>query len=473
MSSADSDEQLVARVRGGELDAYDVLFERHNISARRVARAALGDATDVDDVVAEAFASVLGALQRGSGPTEGFVGYLVSTVRHEAYRANRRRRVRPIGDGTYEPSVDPFVGHEDADVLREAFDSLPRVSRDVLWRTEVEGRSHADIARTVGATTQAIGARASRARVALGGAYLAGHLDLAFDEPPDTEECADVRGQLVDLVRGSASSRRQRSLEAHLAQCVRCREGRERLERWNERLRTAPPLVPLAGMSTLGTAGGSVSWLAKLVPALAGAVAATTVAVVAVVAPLRGDAGERVVDAAPVTTAPPASTEVVSGVRAGTSTTERATTSTGASVTLPSAAAPTAAAPSVATEPIVAASTAPPTTQTQATVPPVTQSPVTQPPVTQPPLLPSLSVPSLTVPSLTVPSLTVPSLTVPSLTVPSLTVPSISLPLITTPAISTPVITTPVISTPVITTPVITTPPISTPIITIPPLLGP
>jgi RNA polymerase sigma factor (sigma-70 family) len=463
MSAADSDERLVARVRGGEVEAYDLLFERHSATARRVARAALDDGTDLDDVVADAFASVLGALQRGSGPTEAFVGYLVSTVRHKAYRANRARRDPLIGNESFEPAVDPFAGHEDADVLRAAFASLPRVSRDVLWRTEVEGRSHADVARTVGASTQAIGARASRAREALGGAYLAGHLDLAFDEPPDTTQCADVRAHLVDLVRGSAGSRRKRSLEEHLSDCAPCREGRERLERMNERLRTAPPFVPLAGMSTLGTAGGSVSVFARLLPAIAGAVAATTVAVVAVVAPPRGEAGGRIAEAPPATTAAPTSTMAVRRDLAATTTSERATTSAGASATVPSAAVAADTGPFVAAEPTVPVDMAPTATQ-----PAITAPPETQPPAPQPPLLPPLEVPSLAVPSLTVPPLEVPALTVPSITVPS-----ISLPLITTPPISTPVVTTPVITTPVITTPVITTPPISTPIITVPPLLGP
>ena len=462
MSSADSDEQLVARVRSGELAAYDLLYERHTATARRVARAGLGDASDVDDVVAESFAAVLGALQRGNGPTEGFVGYLVSTVRHEAFRANRRRRDRPVGDRTHEPAVDPFAGREDADILRAAFGSLPSGSRDVLWHTEVEGRSHADIAESVGSTTQAIGARASRARVALGGAYLAGHLDLAFDKPPSTPQCSEVRAQLVDLVRGSASGRRRRVLEDHLAECALCRDGRQRLERLNERLRTAPPLVPVA-------AGGTVSLLARLAPVLAGAVAATTLAVAAVVAPTLGEAADRIVNDEPTTTAP-ATTEVVRHDPAATTTTRRVTVATDPSlpdpVALPAVVAadePQLAPPAV-TQPTVPASTAPVVTQPAVTVPAVSVPPET---------VPLLAVPSLSVPSLTVPSLTVPSLTVPSLTVPSLTVPSISLPLITTPAISTPAITTPAISTPVITTPVITTPAISTPIITIPPLLGP
>ena len=203
MSSADSDEQLVARVRGGErrrLRPVVRAAQRRGPSRRQgCARRRRPTSTMSWPKRSPRCSERCSA---GTDPTEGFVGYLVSTVRHEAYRANRRRRDRPVGDRTHEPAVDPFAGREDADILRAAFGSLPSVARDVLWRTEVEGRSHADIARTVGSTTQAIGARASRARVALGGAYLAGHLDLAFDEPPSTPQCSEVRAQLVDLVRG-------------------------------------------------------------------------------------------------------------------------------------------------------------------------------------------------------------------------------------------------------------------------------
>ena len=284
------DDVLLTRVRGGGSEAYDLLFARHAARARRVARAVLDDTTEVDDVVSEAFAAVLGALQRGKGPTEGFEGYLVSTVRHEAYRANRRRTKQgSLDDRDDEPAADPFVGREDEELLRAAFGSLPPFARDVLWLTEVEGRSHADIARSVGSTRQAIATRAARARDALGSAYLAGHIDLAFDEPPRTPECMEVERQLVDLVRGNASRRRRRYLERHLDECSRCRVGHDRLAQFNERLRTAPFMAAAAGASKLATIGGSASMLARFVgsvsPVAGGVVAAATLTTTAVVAP--------------------------------------------------------------------------------------------------------------------------------------------------------------------------------------------
>ena len=58
------DAALIAAVRGGDTDAYGVLFERHVDAARRLARTLARDG-DADDLVSEAFAKVLPVLVRG------------------------------------------------------------------------------------------------------------------------------------------------------------------------------------------------------------------------------------------------------------------------------------------------------------------------------------------------------------------------------------------------------------------------
>ena len=55
---APGDAELISAVRGGDVDAYGALFERHVEAARRLARQ-LVSAGDADDLVSEAFVKVL------------------------------------------------------------------------------------------------------------------------------------------------------------------------------------------------------------------------------------------------------------------------------------------------------------------------------------------------------------------------------------------------------------------------------
>src|SRR6059058_2646777 len=74
------DAELIAAVRGGDVDAYGELFARHVDSARRLARQIAGP-SDADDLVSDAFTKVLLVLQRGGGPDLAFRAYLLTAVR--------------------------------------------------------------------------------------------------------------------------------------------------------------------------------------------------------------------------------------------------------------------------------------------------------------------------------------------------------------------------------------------------------
>src|SRR4051794_34181313 len=65
------DAELIAAVRGGDVDAYGELFARHVDAARRLAGQLTGHG-DADDLVSDAFAKVLTVLQRGGGPDLAF-----------------------------------------------------------------------------------------------------------------------------------------------------------------------------------------------------------------------------------------------------------------------------------------------------------------------------------------------------------------------------------------------------------------
>ena len=218
------DAVLLDRVRAGDRGAYGLLFERHHLTARTFARGIVSNASDADDVVAEVFAGTLAALEHGKGPVGSFLPYLMRSVRNESYRLNRRRRREPT-DGFDAVARglgyrDPYVGVDEATVVRVAFRSLPPHLREVLWRTEVDDASPTEIAEQRSATPHAMAMMALRARQALGTAYLREHLTAESVHRDVSPACREARPQLADFVRGNVGIRRRRRVAAHLETCA-------------------------------------------------------------------------------------------------------------------------------------------------------------------------------------------------------------------------------------------------------------
>lgn len=170
-----SEEDLLLHVRGGDPAVFGELYRRFEGDARRLARS-LVRPDDVDDVVAEAFAKMLRALDRGKGPVDGAVRYLMVTVRTTAMssygrRAKNARIVESVGATvpTAPTEETPFAVEDPA--LLEAFRSLSPRWRQVIWWTEVEGMGPGDVAARLDITAQAASALAYRARRALREAY--------------------------------------------------------------------------------------------------------------------------------------------------------------------------------------------------------------------------------------------------------------------------------------------------------------
>jgi RNA polymerase sigma factor (sigma-70 family) len=483
--AAGGDAVLLDAVRRGDRDAYVELYEHHVGAARALARSLLRNQTDADDVVSEVFASVLSTIKRGKGPRDGFRAYLMASVRNECYRAWRRRgrdslietdaeAVVASGQGTVE--TDPFARRDEVAVLQEAFESLSPRFREVLWHTEVEGRSHEEIAEATGSTAQAVAARAMRARRALGGAYLQRHIMNGAPAATMPPACADTRRQLADLVRDSISTRGRRRLDVHLFSCPSCREARDELEQFNQHLRTAPGL-PLAAGAGILRIGLKARVLGALTTSSASLVAAGGLVVVSTVVPLviahRASGDDRVAavaeravpattvtaapadpgvsnrggptpddDAPPTTAAPPPTTarprpDPNGGPNGGGGDPGGAAPTTSAPAGPGPASPPTATAPpSGSTPPVTTTPTPPITVLPSIGLPPVSTPGVELPGVTTPAVsLPPVSLPVVTVPSVTVPSLSVPSITVPSITVPPVTLPPVTVSRITLPSI--------------------------------------
>ncbi|WP_447007742.1 sigma-70 family RNA polymerase sigma factor [Saccharothrix isguenensis] len=289
-----ADAELIEAVRDGEVQAYGLLYERHVTAARNLARHLSQSGAEADDLVSEAFAKVLDVLRAGLGPDSAFRAYLLTAVRHSAYdRTRRDKRLRLVDDVeavsgvekvTTVPFQDPAVATLERSLATRAFESLPERWQTVLWHTEIEGQTAAQLAPMLGLTANGASALAYRAREGLKTAYLQAHL-----ERNPTNRCRATVAKLGSWTRGGLNRREAAQVEAHLDECVHCRALAAELADVNGTLRAViAPLVLGTGVTGYLAASAGAAKAGTAAGAAAGAVAGAVGAAANSVAPWLG-----------------------------------------------------------------------------------------------------------------------------------------------------------------------------------------
>ena len=255
------DARLLDLVRAGDADAYGVLFRRHEQAARRLARELVVSPAEIDDVVAETFARVLDVMRRGGGPTDAFRPYVLTATRRVCYdRIESQRKQIPAAAheprDPGDPFVDTAVASLDRSLIARAFMSLPERWSAVLWHTEIERASLAEVAPIFGLTRNSVAALRQRAKEGLRHAYL--QMYLAKVTRP---ECTPVAERLGAFVRDSLSKRETAMVSQHLDDCEDCRAAFTELTDVNSALRSvvAPIFLGDAAASYLATAAPSAT----------------------------------------------------------------------------------------------------------------------------------------------------------------------------------------------------------------------
>lgn len=172
-----SDEEVVARVRGGETALYEVLMRRYNQRVYRVARSILRNDAEAEDVMQDAYVRAYQHLDQFAGRA-GFATWLTRIAVHEALaRARRSNRWESLDDES-EPAQDEAAPRSSGDrdperamfdremktLLESAIERLPRDYRTVFVLREVEGMSTAETAESLGVSEDVIKTRLHRAR---------------------------------------------------------------------------------------------------------------------------------------------------------------------------------------------------------------------------------------------------------------------------------------------------------------------
>ncbi|GAA2349246.1 hypothetical protein GCM10010431_86390 [Streptomyces kunmingensis] len=263
-----SDADLIERMRSGDDSAYEELYRRHAAAVRRYARTCCRDGHTADDLTAEVFARMLGAVRGGHGPEHAVRAYLLTTVRrvaaHWTKSAKREHLVDDFAvfavqatrsnevsdDDTLDLGADVRAMHEaEQSMAMQAFRSLPERWQAVLWHTEVEDESPSDVATLFGLDANGTRVLAKRAREGLKEAYLQAHVSATLTE---SEECSRYADRLGAYARGSLRTRAERGLRKHMEECAKCRLAAGQIK---EVASGIPAVVPIAVIGWFGAAG--------------------------------------------------------------------------------------------------------------------------------------------------------------------------------------------------------------------------
>jgi RNA polymerase sigma-70 factor, ECF subfamily len=183
---ADRDHDLLEALRCHEPMAAERLTTRYGERAYRLARRITGNGQDAEEVVQDAFWTVVRKIDsfRGESAFGSWLYRIVTNASYQKLRSRQSRRdelslgdVLPLFDerGCHAAPVadwspradDPSTQVELRTALTAAIDELPAAYRTVMVLRDVEGRSNAEIADMLGLSHCVVKARAHRARLFL------------------------------------------------------------------------------------------------------------------------------------------------------------------------------------------------------------------------------------------------------------------------------------------------------------------
>jgi RNA polymerase sigma factor (sigma-70 family) len=243
------DERLVARVRAGDDDAFEAIYDRYYRSLLAFCRHMLGSRDAAEDALQHSFASAYTAMRGGDGVID-LRPWLYAIARNRCLSALRAQRDEvPADDVDLRPrALDGLAGEIQmrAD-LRDLVDDLQRLPDDqraAIVLFELGDQSHEQIADVLGVRREKVKALVFQAREALLRARRA-----------RAEPCAEVRERLATL---TGDVPRRSMLRGHIDRCPGCAAFEREVRRQRAAFAAIMPVAPTVGLkaSVLAIFGG-------------------------------------------------------------------------------------------------------------------------------------------------------------------------------------------------------------------------
>lgn len=182
MEDHNNDNILVARVRNGDKQAFNLLVAKYQYRIRSLVSRLVADPLEQEDIVQDAFIKAYRAIGRFRGDS-AFYTWLyriaVNTAKHHLVSAARRPPMQDIDAGDMAPMRTPPRLVEDntpemirqndqlVQTIKRAIDELPEELRQAITLRELEGLSYEDIAEAMNCPIGTVRSRIFRAREAI------------------------------------------------------------------------------------------------------------------------------------------------------------------------------------------------------------------------------------------------------------------------------------------------------------------
>jgi RNA polymerase sigma-70 factor (ECF subfamily) len=204
-----TDEQLVQRVRSGDVAFFEVVMRRNNTRLYRTLRSFLRNEAEIEDAMQAVYAlaySNLGSF-RGDAQLSTWLTQIASNEALGRLRHDRRHPALSLAavpepelssSTTSQQTPEAQVGRQElASILESAVDALPDLYRVTFVLREIDGMDTAQAAEALGVSEDVVKKRLSRAR-----ALLRTHVQGMFGSAlPDAFGFSAVRcNRIVDAV---------------------------------------------------------------------------------------------------------------------------------------------------------------------------------------------------------------------------------------------------------------------------------
>src|SRR3954452_10091205 len=251
-----SDERLVARVRAGDVRAFEAIYDRYEPPIHSFCRHLLGRPEDADDAVQHTFLAAYRGI-RGSEREIDLRPWLYTIARNRCVSLLRGRHREPVlGHERVEVRTDGLtVAVERREMLRDLLADIARLPDDqraALILTQLQTLTHDEVARVLeGAAVLEVPPDKVKALV------FQARSSLLSTRAARETACHDIREQLSTL---TGPALRRATLKRHIRACAGCRDFALAMRRQRAAIALVLPVAVRSGFkhNLLGRiAGGS------------------------------------------------------------------------------------------------------------------------------------------------------------------------------------------------------------------------